>query len=218
MPTNIQKARYLRWKQLSQELSELAAGGQKYLPQAEWIDSPKYTREYAYKLQQVSKLLPEIRRIPLRDRMKIDGQLANPNHVYLVTFTVNPNLKHIKSKTLEQLITYGDTAVRGLAKLKEITKCEIVNFVYALEHTKRGQPHWHLALETRKPCPKSNFRDMVRKLGKVDYDKSVSNDILNCLTYIRKENEPQVIISTSRVHGYLTQNAPSQESGNPQDS
>lgn len=100
---------------------------------------------------------------------------------YLITFT----LRELSlAKDAEQYIR--DQSKR--------THLDLLRWVLAKEHTKKGTPHWHCAVESRKPIKKNRFQYYERLYGFVDVSRTKGQNLDEALQYISKESTPEILL------------------------
>lgn len=120
-------------------------------------------------------------------------------HLYMVTLTFDPK-KISKFKNLDKEVSkFFDS----LPKQKALCKSLPLTLVYSKEHHKSGAHHYHICLQTEKPCSKEPFRYWSRKFGQIDFSTSKTRDVKETLTYISKETVPKIILATRTVRELL---------------
>lgn len=112
-------------------------------------------------------------------------------YIYLVTFTIDPQLNADMDKDeLEEAIqTYVDSQVDRQVSLG------ITYYAYSKEHTKAGQAHWHCVIKTTKPLKKDRFAYYVKSYGNIDISRTKGTTHLEALEYISKETLPTILLS-----------------------
>ncbi len=103
-------------------------------------------------------------------------------YYYLITFTLKENHKDY---------TLIENYILGQVERKAL---HIVEAHYTKELTKKGRPHWHVAVKSEKCIPKNRFNYYEKKYGKIDISKSVTNTIDESINYINKENQSITLI------------------------
>jgi len=118
--------------------------------------------------------------------------LANKDkqlYCYLVTFTLSvgcmptfPSPKYLtKNEYYQEVEDYIEKQFKR--KPLKITEAHMVR-----EYTKKGIPHWHVAVSCEKHLAKNRFNYYSRKYGNVDISKSKCQNIQESLNYINKSS------------------------------
>lgn len=97
---------------------------------------------------------------------------------YLITFTLRDSVKNESWDTVEQYI------------IKQATRSplKIIQFYYVRELTKKGQAHWHVAIETTKPLSVDRFNYYKQLYGNIDLSRTKAQKLDECLDYMSKTN------------------------------
>lgn len=106
----------------------------------------------------------------------------NKRYVYMITFTLSPNSK-ADQKSVEEFIS--NQARR--------TALQIVKFEMVKEYTKKGVPHWHALVVSKKHLAKDRFKHYIENYGNIDISKSKSQDSQHIYDYIKKEPNHKIL-------------------------
>lgn len=101
---------------------------------------------------------------------------------YLMTFTLKPSL-HGDNDSYEQAEKYIKDQVHREA-------LGILEYYYIKELTKKGTPHWHVAISTSKPLKKNRVQYYEKKFGHVDLSRTKGQTLQEALNYMSKEGQP----------------------------
>lgn len=100
---------------------------------------------------------------------------------YLITFTLNNPAKAVEAEQY----------VRDQSKRKHL---DLTRWVMAKEYTKKGVPHWHCAVEARKPIKKNRFQYYEKLYGFIDVSRTKGQNLDEALQYISKESVPEILL------------------------
>lgn len=110
-----------------------------------------------------------------RQRMK---QRELKTYEYLVTFTVKPTITDSEALIESYIIK------QFKQKPKQVIEAHI-----SKEYTKKGAPHWHVAVQTTKALKKDRFNYYIQKYGSIDISKSRLKSIQESINYINKDSQ-----------------------------
>lgn len=109
-------------------------------------------------------------------------------YYYLVTFT-------LRSDT----VSLADEAEAYIVKQFERAPLKIVEAHYVRELTKKGVPHWHVAVSTSIPLKKDRFNYYMKLYGNIDISKTKAQTLTESMNYISKISLPRAIKGVSRL-------------------
>lgn len=104
---------------------------------------------------------------------------------YMITFTLRPD-KVESSESAEEYI------VKQFSKRKDTLLISEAH--YSKELTKKGVPHWHVAVQTKKPLKKDRFNYYVKLYGNIDVSKTKAQTLEEAINYISKDTLPKQIV------------------------
>ncbi len=106
-------------------------------------------------------------------------------YFYLMTFTLRDYKPDIHDHTIIQ---------RYIISRLQRSALQIVKSSLVMELTKKGVPHWHVAVISKKFISKDRFKYYTKKFGFVDISKNHSQNWDTMYKYIKKETEPIVLL------------------------
>lgn len=98
------------------------------------------------------------------------------SYYYLITFTLKEKPKD------EEVIQKYIISQMGRPAL------HIVKAHYVKEYTKKGIPHWHFAVKSKRHICKNRFNYYVQKFGNIDISKNHCQTLNEMMNYINKES------------------------------
>lgn len=107
-------------------------------------------------------------------------------YYYMLTFTIDAT----KGNT-EEFYSAAEKIVKETA---ERSALQLLQFQYVKELTKKGIPHWHALVVTKKPLKKDRFNYYIKKFGNIDISKNRAQQSTEILNYISKISEPIVLL------------------------
>ncbi len=110
-------------------------------------------------------------------------------YYYLITFTLKPDIEEDRYKYIYKYIIS-----RLQRTALQVEKAHIVE-----ELTKKGIPHWHCSVVSKKYISKDRFKYYANKFGFVDISKNHSQNYKTMMDYISKEVIPIKIVGDISV-------------------
>jgi len=105
-------------------------------------------------------------------------------YFYLVTFTLRAEIEE-NNKLIEDYI---------ISQFEDRPPLHIEEAYIAQELTKKGKPHWHVAVKTGTCLKKDRFNYYIKKYGFVDISKSNHKSLKESLNYISKDTMPKKLV------------------------
>lgn len=102
-------------------------------------------------------------------------------YLYLITFTLRDATKAEKAEAY----------IREQVNRSHL---DLTRWIMAKEHTKKGTPHWHCAVESRKPIKKNRFQYYEKLFGFIDVSRTKGQNLQEALQYISKESVPEILL------------------------
>lgn len=102
-------------------------------------------------------------------------------HVYMLTYTIDPNKYKENADEIEEYINRQHTR----------TALKIEQYQVVKEFCKNGMPHWHALVVTTKPLKKDRFNYYISKYGNIDISKNKAQETAEILNYMTKSGEIQ---------------------------
>lgn len=110
----------------------------------------------------------------------LDDRTAK-KYLYLITFTLRDPLN-------------SDKAEEYIRDQVNRSHLDLTRWIMAKEHTKKGVPHWHCAVEARKPIKKNRFQYYEKLYGFIDVSRTKGQTLDEALQYISKESVPEILL------------------------
>jgi hypothetical protein len=115
-------------------------------------------------------------------QIKEDDKISK-GHIYMLTFTIDPNKHKIVTDELlyeiEKLINSQHSR----------TALKVRRYLTVREYHKNKRPHWHALIITDRPLAKDRFNHYIKKYGNIDLSKSKSQQPSEIVNYMSKTGD-----------------------------
>lgn len=114
-------------------------------------------------------------------REELERQLKDKEkkkYIYMLTFTLRDKEDYAKAR--EYIYRQH---------LREQLK--VMSYYVVEELTKKGMPHFHVAIQTEKPLKKNRFNYYSKLYGNIDLSRTKGQTVDSVLNYMSKCNEPE---------------------------